>query len=284
MKHENVKIFVVAHKPYEMPKNDSVLLPIHVGRVGSCHKKEMADIIGDDTGWNISKKNSQYCEMTAHYWIWKNVKNIEYVGVCHYRRFFGADVTEGNIMEVMADADVMLVEPSWYIDSVYAYFAKFIGAENMTILWTVMKRVYPKYVETLEQVCGGVKFYPFNMLLCKKEVFDTYCEWMFSLLSECEKIVRLAPYTNANRALAYMAELLTGVYFIHRKMKIKEVPYYKVEDGLLVLVKRTPEENQILANYETMLQGDLAKKVNEDKMEKFENPAILLGLRNDGIL
>ena len=44
-------------------------------------KDEMAGMIGDDIGDNISVKNPQYCEMTAHYWIWKNVHEAEYVGV-----------------------------------------------------------------------------------------------------------------------------------------------------------------------------------------------------------
>lgn len=278
-----VSIFIVAHKPCDLP-HDEVMRPIHVGRADSRWKEEMAWMQGDDTGDNISSKNPQYCEMTAHYWIWKNVKDAEYVGVCHYRRFFGVDITEDNVSEVMADVDVMMVEPSWHIDSVYAYFAKFMGAENMTILWRVMKNLCPEYAETLEKVCDGVKFYPFNMLLCKKHLFDEYCEWMFSILEECEKYVKLSPYTNGRRALAYMAELLTSVYFIHRKLKIKSVPYIKIEDGKRILVKRSSEEERLLNDYEAMLQGKLAQKVEEDRIEKFENPAILLGLKNDGMV
>lgn len=276
-------IFIVAHKPCELPHNE-VMRPIHVGRAISQRKEEMAWMQGDDTRENISEKNPQYCEMTAHYWIWKNVKDAEFVGVCHYRRFFGIEITEENISEVMGDADVMMVEPSWHIDSVYAYFAKFMGAENMTILWKVMKKLCPEYTETLETVCDGVKFYPFNMLVCKKPLFDEYCKWMFAILEECEKYVKLSPYTNGRRALAYMAELLTGVYFIHRKLKIKSVPYIKIEDGKRIVVKRSSEEERLLNDYEAMLQGKLAQKVEEDRIEKFENPAILLGLKNDGIV
>jgi hypothetical protein len=278
-----VKIFVVAHKPFGMPEGEA-LVPIHVGRAVSRYKEEMADYMGDDTGKNISEKNPSYCEMTAHYWIWKNVKDTDYVGVCHYRRYFGMDITEENIKPLMADADVIMVEPSWYMDSVYAYFAKFMGAENMTILAEVMKRQCPEYFETLEKVCDGVKFHPFNMLLCKKELFDEYCEWMFSILEACENIVRPAPYTNARRALAYMAEMLTGVYFLHRGMRIKSVPYYKIEDGQQILVKRSENERKALEKYEDTLLHELAWKVKEDRKEKFENPAILLGLKNDGII
>jgi hypothetical protein len=278
-----VKVFIVSHKPCDLP-HDGVMTPFHVGRAVSQRKEEMAWMQGDDIGDNISSKNLQYCEMTAHYWIWKNVKDVEYVGVCHYRRFFGVDITEEKVSEMLADADVIMVEPSWHIDSVYAYFAKFMGAENMTILWRVMKKLSPEYTETLETICDGVKFYPFNMLICRKHLFDEYCEWMFSILNECERFVKLSPYTNGQRALAYMSELLTGVYFIHRKLRIKTVPYIKVEDGQRMMVKRSAEEERLLNEYEAMLQGKLAQKVKEDRIEKFENPAILLGLKNDGIV
>ena len=283
MKHANVKIFVVAHKPFELPK-ESVLVSIHVGRARSSFRDEMAWMMGDDTYDNISLKNPSYCEMTAHYWIWKNFKDTDYVGVCHYRRYFGVDITEENVTEIMADADVILVEPSWHIDSVYAYFSKFMGAENMTILWMVMKKICPEFIETLEQVCDSVKFYPFNMLLCKKELFDEYAEWMFSILEECENYVKPSPYTNGRRALAYMAELLTGVYFIHRGLKIKTVPYYMVENGQRILVSRYAEEGRMMGIYENLLQSELAQKVIDDRIEKFNNPAILLGLKNDGIV
>jgi hypothetical protein len=277
-----MKIFVAIHKP------GSVLVdkytPIHVGRACSPYNIEMSDMIGDDTGDNISIKNPSYCEMTAHYWVWKNVRDTEYVGFCHYRRFWGIDVTDENIDNLMQNVDVILVEPSYYVDSVYSYFAKFVGAENMTILSLVIKKRCPDYFGTLEKVCDGVKFHPFNMLICRKSLFDQYCEWIFSILEECEKYIKPAPYTNAQRALAYIAEMLTGVYFIHRQMRIMSVPYYKIDDGHKILVKRSEEEKRSLAIFESLLQNELADKVKQDRKEKFDNPAILLGLKKDGIL
>ena len=279
----HLKIYVVTHKPCSIP-SDGILTPLHVGRTISPYKDELSWMQGDDTGANISSKNGSYCEMTAHYWIWKNVHDAEYVGVCHYRRFFGIDLSANTINDVLADADVLMVEPSWHIDSVYSYFAKFMGAENMTILSMVMKKRFPDYFHTLEKICDGIKFHPFNMLLCRKGLFDDYCQWMFTILEECEKYVKPAPYTNARRALAYMAELLTGVYFIHRQLKIKSVPYYKIENGQKVLVTHTEEGKRNMALYESLLQNELSEKVIADRTEKFDIPAILLGLNKDGIV
>ena len=61
------------------------------------------------------------------------------------------------------------------------------------------------------------------------------------------------------------------------------MPYYKIEDGKRGLITRSDEENRLLNQYEALLQNQLSMKVKEDKKEKFANPAILLGLKKDGI-
>lgn len=80
----NIKILVAYHKPSINIKDD-VFFPIHVGKKNNPNLN--LEIQGDDTGDNISDMNPLYCEMTAIYWGWKNLK-VDYVGLCHYRRFF----------------------------------------------------------------------------------------------------------------------------------------------------------------------------------------------------
>lgn len=82
--NKSIKILVAHHKKSLVIKND-VYLPIHVGK--ALHKDIDLGIQGDDEGDNISKENPIYCEMTAWYWAWKNLK-ADYVGLCHYRRYF----------------------------------------------------------------------------------------------------------------------------------------------------------------------------------------------------
>ncbi|HCK0351048.1 TPA: DUF4422 domain-containing protein, partial [Klebsiella pneumoniae] len=57
--------------------------PLHVGKANSYNE---IGCPGDDTGDNISFKNPFYCELTAHYWVWKNEELADYVGFMHYRR------------------------------------------------------------------------------------------------------------------------------------------------------------------------------------------------------
>ena len=81
-----VRIYLSYHKDSERLKTD-ILTPIHVGRAIASEeaRSRLSDIIGDDTGDNISIKNASYCELTAQYWAWKNTKS-DYVGFFHYRR------------------------------------------------------------------------------------------------------------------------------------------------------------------------------------------------------
>ncbi|MGE4443315.1 MAG: DUF4422 domain-containing protein [Desulfomicrobium sp.] len=79
----DLKIYVVHYKPFWTLKNE-IFEPIQGGRAAS---KTHLDMLGDHTGENISQKNDRYCELTALYWIWKNTAT-EWVGFCHYRRYF----------------------------------------------------------------------------------------------------------------------------------------------------------------------------------------------------
>ena len=278
-----IKIFVAAHKP-GVVRHDDVYNPIHVGRAISRYKDEMADIIGDDTGDNISEKNSSYSEMTAHYWIWKNVHDVEYVGLCHYRRLFGIDITPENIEQIMRGYDVMMINPDYQIDSVYSCFVKFIGGENMTIASQVVKKLCPEYYEGLIRLGDDVKYHPYNMLICKKEIYNRYAEWIFPILMECERYIKPSPYSNAIRVIGYIAEMITQLYFIHNHLKIKSVPYIAIqENGKECLQQLSLGEFDRMKNQELLLKTLYKGKLIRESKYKFTNPAFLLGLKKDGI-
>lgn len=83
---KDLTIFSVFHKDYPQPNCDFIK-PIQVGKALS---NEDLGFLKDDAGDNISIKNPTYCELTALYWIWKNINSIEseFIGLSHYRRYF----------------------------------------------------------------------------------------------------------------------------------------------------------------------------------------------------
>ena len=99
---EPIRVFVSAHKPVET-FDSMVFQPVQVGATRAGERFSWA--LHDDEGDNISDLNPMYCELTTQYWAWKNV-DAEYIGFCHYRRYFDFSETphEENIYgEVMDD-------------------------------------------------------------------------------------------------------------------------------------------------------------------------------------
>ncbi len=80
---KKIRIAVAYHKKGIFANNE-MFIPVHVG--AALAKQELG-IQKDSDGDNISCFNPYCCELSATYWLWKNVE-ADYYGLCHYRRFF----------------------------------------------------------------------------------------------------------------------------------------------------------------------------------------------------
>lgn len=106
-----------------------------------------------------------------------------------------------------------------------------MAMEDLIILRSVIRRKYPDYLKTFDTVMINRVSSFFNLFVCRKTLFDEYAQWLFDILFQVEKIYRPSPYPNAKRALAYMSELLTPIFFLHNHKKIKYQQF--VIDGFL---------------------------------------------------
>lgn len=112
---KNVKILVVMHKPYTVPNDKQLYLPIQSGSA-------IYDDLGiqrDDVGNNISEKNMKYHELCPMYWAWKNL-NVDYIGLCHYRRLFSDskkngtsynEILKAETLETLLDQNSIILPP-----------------------------------------------------------------------------------------------------------------------------------------------------------------------------
>lgn len=83
-------IMVAYHKNHEtLPITKRLFSPIQVGKVNN-PSLDLGIETDADFEDNISKKNPNYCELTALYHAWKNI-NAECYGLFHYRRYFSLD-------------------------------------------------------------------------------------------------------------------------------------------------------------------------------------------------
>ena len=84
----NLEIYCLSHKYYTLLDK----LPKYIKPLGLGNNIYPNHWCNDKQGENISDLHKHYGEGTGIYWIWKNViKNMnanDWVGTCHYRRFW----------------------------------------------------------------------------------------------------------------------------------------------------------------------------------------------------
>lgn len=202
----------------------SYLIPLQVGK--SLTDQSISEL-QDDMGDNISSRNASFCELTGHYWIWKNVI-ADWVGVCHYRRHF--ELTERDIISIEnSEYDVVLPVPLINIPNVSAIYKKDHNVKDWDCMMDVLRQMYPEYYATAEMAFQDIYYYGYNMMIARKKIFDSYCSWLFPLLFEIEKrnsSIHQDKYQS--RYIGFLAERLTSLYFIHNRKNLHVLWAHKI--------------------------------------------------------
>ena len=230
-----VEMFVVSHKDLFVPIPEGYKV-IGVGKYG---RENQNKVLSDSTKMNISQKNQNYCELTAIYWLWKNYELPEYVGICHYRRFFVKGLFSKiydveSIQKIMENKDVILPHKTKEEPNVWKYFAnsKSGREEDLVSLENLIKENYPDYHEAFLEVMYSKATSFCNMAVMKKEDFCQYCSWLFELLNEYEKRVCLDGYTKQEqRIYGFMSEFLLNVWVLKHNKRVKYVSAMLFEEN-----------------------------------------------------
>jgi len=245
----DLNIFVICHKPSKV-LNSKIFRPIQVG--AGLAKDHFEGYLHDDSGDNISEKNPYYCELTGMYWVWKHI-NADYYGFMHYRRYFSfsekvvhpyADYPtldmrfirehgydENKIQKFVAQYDIIAPMSEAMSETVYDQYknSRNHHIEDLDIVLDIIKRKYPSYTQAANMYMLGKNHYFCNMFIMKKEIFFDYCNWLFPILEEHEKLGSRKNYNmEENRVTGFLAERLFGIYYTHLKMskniRFKDIP------------------------------------------------------------
>lgn len=231
---EKIKVFVACHKPFKMPVNDACFQPIHVGAKNSNLKIENA--IRDDTGDNISEKNSIYCELTGLYWIWKNYNNAEYIGLCHYRRFFSKNaysikddysiLKSDQLLNELQGFDMILPTPSkkGLLNHYYKKESEYETDRVYIEITSAIKNICPEYLQTAINVLKSREMSFGNIMLTNRNLFCQYCEWLFKIEFYLEKFIVEKYGEIEPREMGFISEWLLNIWSIYNNIKIKYIP------------------------------------------------------------
>lgn len=226
----DTRIYIAAHKEFEKVTMEPGYIPLHVGRAG----KADLGYVGDDTGDSISEKNKSFCELTGLYWIWKNVQcNI--TGLCHYRRYF----VQGNHILTINEAEQYLQVYDIIIslstapsvgEGIRDQYTKCHNKKDLDIVGEVIAEKCPEYSKAFEHCMNSRLISWANMIVAKKEVFDAYCQWLFTILLEVDKRIDVSGYDDyQKRVIGFLGERLLHVWLLNQKLRVCELPVAMVQ-------------------------------------------------------
>lgn len=250
-------IYIAAHKAFTPPELEGYR-PLQVG--AATHPELDLGYQKDNDGDHISEKNPNFCELTGLYWIWKNTDD-PYKGLVHYRRYFGKSnfahsykviYSYNEMLEFLEDCDIILP----YIE----HFKQNAREEILVSCCTpdifkklrqIISNRHPDYLSDFDRFFEGNQSVLFNMLFTSKNIFDHYCEWLFSILFELENNVdlsKLDPYRR--RLYGFLGERLLNVWVIHQGLRVRHLSVVNTESsfGQELTFLRRRITNQIVFN------------------------------------
>ena len=184
-------------------------------------RRILPDVLTDDAGENISKKNRQFCELTALYWIWKNAKE-DVVGLVHYRRHF---ILPSDWEKRMKNSgiDVILPIPLYVLPNVEENYKKRHDPGDWEYMMHYIKEKDSEEYEDMKKVFGEPLYSPCNMFIMRREVLLELCQWMFPILDAVVEHGGQKEDPYFNRYPGFLSERLITYYFQKHSEKYKVV-------------------------------------------------------------
>lgn len=189
-------------------------------------------------GENISFKNPNYNELTAIYWAWKNLKDVDAVGLVHYRRLFfdtkphSLDnvLSKTRIDNLLSKYDVILpTKRNYYIETNYSHYIHAHHREPLDETRNIIVKDYPNYLPAFDKVMKKTKAHMFNMFIMRKDAFQSYCQFIFGVLNKLETKIDISDYSiQEKRVYGYISELLMDVWLETNAYSYVEVPWGQI--------------------------------------------------------
>ena len=268
----NIKIFVSNRIDKRAQQIDNpIFIPVRCGAVFD-DLAINSNMLGDNTGDNISEKRMSFCELTVQYWAWKN-QEADYFGICHYRRYisfksnnakksveernngcitidnlsdeniekFG--LTEAFMRSEIEKYDAIFIEPidlSRYNYNNYSameHSPDYHIMHDMDIAMEIICEKYPYMKDIVKKYMYDYKYeYLYNCFVMRAELFDAYSKWLFDILFELERRIDMSTYTMKQyRTPGTIAERLLGIYILY----LESLNKYKIKHNTLIFFDDT---------------------------------------------
>ena len=222
----NVDIFICTHKDFDQIYNNQIYKIIDSRNINEKYHGL------DDKFWS---------EFFQFFYVSDNVELKDYVGFCHYRRYFSFEDNVPDIDKEFENCDVITCMPLKMINGVKSQYSLCHNIEDLNIIGDIIKRKTPEYYKSFESFINGNVFFPCNMFIMKKEDFMEYIDFIKKIMYEYLDIVgtdikkriednkdkyikNFSPNDTVEyqyRLGGYLAERLTNVFIFRKYKRVK---------------------------------------------------------------
>lgn len=224
---EKIEIIVASHKIFDksiLPKGYQV---VKVGNKVSDDEAKNHGYQTDNEGENISFQNPWYCELTAHYWAWKNLK-CDICGLVHYRRYFMSNKFSAKTFkdDILTESQIKKILKRYKV--IVPYFApkpndtmtlhkgmpKDKDNRDWVIFENIIKKYYPEILPSFNRIVYSSVAWGLNMIITTKSVFDEYSMFLFDVLGKWDKELEKRGIVRRPRVDGYYSETLMCVWIM----------------------------------------------------------------------
>lgn len=249
-------------KPSQIIK-DEIYLPFSSG---SSNLESLWDsrLLADGLGKNISDRNDSYCELTTQYWAWKNL-NADFLGFCHYRRFFSFAKNDNESNRVELDSYNFIHEPFLSPQSIrkhrltdrsliekecencdlilptpanlkingyssardqYCNASNYLHRNDLEFLEKIIADDFPAYAPYAKKYLSQEMAVFCNMFIMKRTLFEEYSSFLFAVLEKFYQNTNIVNYNiEATRVVGHLGERVLGIFWEKCKAEKKVIKY-----------------------------------------------------------
>lgn len=250
---KELKIYTVTHKIPPILHNQ-----LYVCMQGGIGETINESFLRDNFAENIAEKNIFYSELSSAYWLWKNVKDVDYIGLAHYRRFlniypnlfepkknieyyttktFAATklfktephFQQKKIIQILEKGYIILPKKIKLKNNVYKHYQESHYIEHLDLTIEILNSLFPEYNKSMQKVINCNELYICNMFISTKKFWDDYHQWLFKILFELESKIIIPNDIYQRRVFSFLSERLLNVYIEKNKPNKKEFSIMFIE-------------------------------------------------------
>ena len=241
-KNDNkLDIFIGTYKPFKVPVKNEVYKMI----VGNHEIKNQSSLELINCKHDSKLDDRFYSELYMLKWIAENYDLKNYVGYCHYRKYFDFLNDIPDMDKIFSEYDAIVGTPIIYdTRTIKQDYANCHNVEDLYIVGGIIADKYPSYAKAWHNFINGKILIPYNMFIMKSEDFKNYIKFIFDVLDEYVNIVGTdivkrignnvekylkSVYPNSTidyqyRIGGYIGERLTNVFILNNFKKLKTFP------------------------------------------------------------